>query len=218
MKYKIFTHGTGGPDIYWGALPDERDVEQVFEIVKQQNAERAFRLIAYEPNDWNGDFSPWQAPAVFKGREFLGDGEQMLRWLLERCFPQVEQAAEPCCRYLAGYSLAGLFSLWALTVSDAFAGAASCSGSLWFPNWVEYLQGTTIPMHKNVFLSLGESEKNTKIHPMNTVNEATQATYDHFSHFADNITLEWNVGGHFNYTTERTARGISWLVEKTRLS
>lgn len=211
-KYRVFTHGNGGPDIYWGALPDERDVEQVFDLVGQQNNDCAFRLIVYEPNDWNGDFSPWQAPAVFKGKEFLGHGEQMLAWLLDECIPRVEQVAQPSCRFLAGYSLAGLFSLWALSRCDLFAGAASCSGSLWYNDWTNYMHEANWGNIDSIYLSLGVSEKNTKIHPMNTVNEATQTTYDFFKATAQNVILEWNTGGHFNYTTQRTARGIAWLV------
>ena len=217
FRYEIFTAGSGGPDIYWGTLPDQRDVERVFELVKKENVGRPFRLITYQPRDWNADFSPWRAPAVFDGKEFLGRADETLRWLTEVCIPQVERDSQPTKRFLAGYSLAGLFSLWALTKSKLFDGAASCSGSLWFDGWTDYLIGTEWQPTNVVFLSLGRSEKNTKIAQMATVSQATQTTYDHLRTRIAKVELEWNNGGHFSNTLERMARGISWGVISYKL-
>lgn len=65
---------------------------------------------------WEENFSPWCAPRVFaKGLNF-GDGAQKtLDTLINHVIPWAESELTdpPTYRVLVGYSLAGLFSLWA---------------------------------------------------------------------------------------------------------
>lgn len=65
---------------------------------------------------WEENFSPWCAPRVFvKGPNF-GDGAQKtLDTLINQVIPWAESelTEPPAYRVLVGYSLAGLFSLWA---------------------------------------------------------------------------------------------------------
>ena len=65
---------------------------------------------------WEENFSPWCAPRVFaKGLNF-GDGAQKtLDTLINHVIPWTESELTdpPTYRVLVGYSLAGLFSLWA---------------------------------------------------------------------------------------------------------
>ena len=42
--------------------------------------------------------------------------------------------------YIGGYSLAGLFSLWAAYQTDVFSGFAAASPSVWFPGFIEYMK------------------------------------------------------------------------------
>ena len=43
-------------------------------------------------------------------------------------------------RFLCGYSLAGLFALWAVYQTDFFAGTAAVSPSVWYPGWLGYAE------------------------------------------------------------------------------
>ena len=62
----------------------------------------------------------------------------------------------PRWRGIAGYSLAGLFAVYALYRTDVFARAASVSGSLWFPGFREYVfSHTPLCRPDCVYFSLG---------------------------------------------------------------
>ena len=65
---------------------------------------------------WEENFSPWCAPRVFAKGPNFGDGAQKtLDALINQVVPWAESelSAPPAYRVLVGYSLAGLFSLWA---------------------------------------------------------------------------------------------------------
>ena len=65
---------------------------------------------------WEENFSPWCAPRVFaKGPNFGNGAQKTLDVLINRVFPWAESDLTelPAYRVLVGYSLAGLFSLWA---------------------------------------------------------------------------------------------------------
>ena len=65
---------------------------------------------------WEENFSPWCAPRVFAKGPNFGDGAQKtLDALINQVIPWTESelSEPPAYRVLVGYSLAGLFSLWA---------------------------------------------------------------------------------------------------------
>lgn len=65
---------------------------------------------------WEENFSPWCAPRVFAKGSNFGDGAQKtLDTLINQVIPWAESelSEPPAYRVLVGYSLAGLFSLWA---------------------------------------------------------------------------------------------------------
>ena len=114
-------------------------------------------LAAVLVDNWNDDLSPWPAPPVFgkppaPREEWFGDGAvRTLDWLLGELIPSLEMPMHeksgrtPQTKlhetyYLGGYSLAGLFALWAMYQTDLFAGVAAVSPSVWFPNFREYVK------------------------------------------------------------------------------
>lgn len=65
---------------------------------------------------WEENFSPWCAPRVFaKGPNFSDGAQKTLYTLINQVVPWTESELTdpPTYRVLVGYSLAGLFSLWA---------------------------------------------------------------------------------------------------------
>lgn len=80
-----------------------------------------FQMIAVKVDDWNLDLSPWRSPAVFGKEDFGGGAASLLEEILRLC------SDESKTYYLGGYSLAGLFSLWASYQTDRFAGIAAAS-------------------------------------------------------------------------------------------
>ena len=82
-----------------------------------------FQMIAVKVDDWNLDLSPWRSPAVFGKEDFGGGAASLLEEILRLC------PDEGKTYYLGGYSLAGLFSLWASYQTDRFAGPpTNCPG------------------------------------------------------------------------------------------
>ena len=114
--------------------------------------------------NWNDDLSPWPAPPVWGKQGFVGRAGNTLAWL-EQAVPGICQQysiKEDCKVILGGYSLAGLFALWAATQTDALFGVAAASPSVWFPGWPEYEAAHPIQTQR-VYLSLGDREEHTKI-------------------------------------------------------
>lgn len=214
----IMQKGTAGPVILLGMYPHRPDeIEHMEECLEEQLSKKDFLLIAYQVKDWNRDFSPWEAPAVFGQEAFEGKRKETLSWLTEQCIPYIKQYYKTDSSYfLAGYSLAGLFSLWAMYESDLFSGAACCSGSLWFEGWEQYAEKRKIRSKGNIYLSLGGKEEKTKNKIIATVGERTRKQ-EQFLKQDPNVEqtiLEWNSGGHFADSGKRLTKGISWLLKK----
>lgn len=175
-----------------------------------------FNIVLIEADNWNDRLSPWYAPPVFGREGFGGKGPETLKWLQDEVILSVEGTQwKENRRIIGGYSLAGLFSLWAFYETGLFEGAVSCSGSLWYPGWDKYMQGRNGPKGGRVYLSLGDTEEKTKNQQMQKVGERTRRQLEILQ--ADrNIsmaTLEWNPGGHFRDAEERLAKGILWMQE-----
>lgn len=88
--------------------------------------------------DWDRDYSPWEASSG--GRRFSGGAERLLAFLPDFTAELEKRFGRFGSVYLCGYSLGGLFALYADALWDEprLCGAASCSGSTWFPGWLEF--------------------------------------------------------------------------------
>ncbi len=169
-----------------------------------------FRLVAFRVNDWNTDLSPWKAPAVF-GSEGFGDGAgAVLGEILENVRDGTKEY------YIGGYSLAGLFALWAVYQTGAFSGAAAVSPSMWFPGFTEYMKENDIRCGA-VYLSLGEKESKTRNPVMATVGDRIREAHGILTGRGVDCILEWNEGNHFRDADVRTAKGFAWLLNRSRL-
>ncbi len=167
---------------------------------------KSFQLIAFKIDNWNTDLSPWKAPAVF-GKEDFGEGaEKTLAELLKLC------SDENKTYYIGGYSLAGLFALWAAYQTDKFAGVAAASPSMWFPGFTDYMKDHEIRTGA-VYLSLGDKEEKARNPIMATVGDRIRDTYSLLSERGVRSVLEWNEGNHFKDADVRTAKAFSWVIK-----
>lgn len=169
--------------------------------------------------DWNEDFSPWPAPAVFKKTEdFSGGGGSTLQWMIKRFLPETEEkfSAQISAgkRAILGYSLAGLFALWSLYNTDVFSACGCCSGSLWYDGWVEYAKSHTPQRKCRVYMSIGENEEKTKNARMAKVGDNTRETLALLSQneAVEEAVLKTNSGGHFTNVAARLADTAKWLA------
>lgn len=113
--------------------------------------------------------------------------------------------------YLGGYSLAGLFALWAAYQTDVFKGVVAASPSVWFPGFAEYMKKNEIKTN-TVYLSLGNREEKTRNPIMANVGDRIREAYVLLKERGVNCILEWNEGNHFKDADIRTARAFAWAL------
>jgi predicted alpha/beta superfamily hydrolase len=208
----IIINGAELPTIYWGEMKNSSEtIERVLALCEGLKC----NYVVYEAEDWNSDFSPWEF-TLNKKMAFSGGGRSTLDWLVNECVPYCEKEyGLTGKRILCGYSLAGLFSLWAFYESQAFSGVISCSGSLWFGDWISYAESHTAPQNSSVYLSLGDREEKSRDRVMATVGDCTRRQFELVGS-DKNVSrhiLELNNGGHFNEPEKRIAKGIRWCVK-----
>ena len=187
-------------------LTEEHELEYL-EVESARIGETAddFCLAAVKVDDWNQDLSPWQAPAVFGNEDFGNGAAKTLETVLDICSDSSKKY------YIGGYSLAGLFSLWAVYQTDVFSGVAAASPSMWFPGFIDYMKEHEIKTDK-VYLSLGNKEEKTRNPVMATVGNRIREAEMLLKEQGTDCILEWNQGNHFRDPDIRTARAFSWLI------
>ena len=192
---------------------------------------------------WEENFSPWCAPRVFAKGPNFGDGAQKT---LDILINQVVLWAEsdltepPAYRALVGYSLAGLFSLWAGVspqLSDAaapqvargvargsqldapattFQRIGAVSGSFWFPGLLDYvdqqLSGGVVGL-THAYLSLGDREARTPNPQIMHVRENAELLASKLENAGITSTFELNRGNHFQNVEGRMQKALDWLVK-----
>ena len=199
-------------------LASGEDSDTVWKETRQLTG-RDFYLAAFPVVDWENALSPWKTEKVFRGGRDFGDGADETIWELERVIvPELKRALGcpemPCI--VAGYSLAGLFAIYALYRTAAFSGAVSASGSLWFPGFLDYAVSHEMPRTPSrVYLSLGDREKNTRSTVMCQVEDNTVALHRQFRTQGIECIFELNPGNHFQEVEQRLAKGIAWVVSGT---
>ena len=185
---------------------------------------------------WEENFSPWCAPRVFAKGPNFGDGAQKtLDTLINQIVPWAESdlTEPPAYRVLVGYSLAGLFSLWAgvtqsaaattpqlstLTAPPAatFQRIGAVSGSFWFPGLLGYvdqqLRGGVVGL-THAYLSLGDREARTPNPQIMHVRENAELLASRLEKAGITSTFELNRGNHFQNVEGRMQKALNWLLK-----
>ena len=212
----VTLYADDAPQILFIQPVDTHDTELLdAEIEAMRNCALPFALAAFAVKDWNRELSPWAAPPVFGKVPFGGMAEETLSFVLACLLPELRvQLGADMKVCVGGYSLAGLFALWAATETNAFSGVAAASPSVWFPGWMDYVKANPIQA-KSVYLSLGDKEEQAKNPVMATVGDCIREQYallqaDH------SVTLEWNPGNHFQDSEKRTARAFCRIAAQEK--
>lgn len=174
---------------------------------------------------WEENFSPWCAPRVFAKGPNFGDGAQKtLDTLINQVIPWTESelTGPPAYRALVGYSLAGLFSLWAglsqacITPTPTFQRIGAVSGSFWFPGLLDYvdqqLNGGAVGF-THAYLSLGDREARTPNPQIMHVRENAELLASKLENAGITSTFELNRGNHFQNVEGRMQKALDWLVK-----
>ena len=164
------------------------------------------------------DFTPWPAAGVREEEQFSGGGEEYLRFLTEGILPRLEgefhASSQPEHRGILGYSLGGLFALWAQGQGEWFSLAGSLSGSLWYPHWLAYMEQHPPRPGEKVYLSLGDREEFGGPPLLRTVGDCTRRAYAFYRQQGVDTVLEWNKGGHGKGVEGRWKKALAWAAPR----
>jgi len=186
-------------------------------VALREYTDKPLSLAVIDGLKWEDDLTPWPNPPIFRGSEpCAGRADAYLEQLTGRILPAIRARlqGEPAVVILAGYSLAGLFALYAPYRTDVFQRIVCASGSLWYPGFADYAVARDFVRHPDrLYLSLGDREHRTKNPVMRGIEDQTRRLADHYRAQGLTSILEMNPGGHFDDPGRRLAKGIAWALE-----
>ena len=206
---------TTAPIIYLNTFSGEG--QKIYEAARAANYPQ-FTVVAISDLDWNHDMMPWDGPSAFKNADpCTGGADDYLRLLTEEIIPTAEKeiAGVPCWRGIAGYSLAGLFALYAIYQTDLFSHVGSMSGSLWYSGMKEYIFSHEPKRRPDcIYFSLGDKENKTRNPVLRNVRQNTEEIQAFYQAKGIDTVFHLNPGNHYNRAVERTAAGLWWLLNR----
>lgn len=191
----------------------ENKLDPIFNLYPKQEAN--FNLLTIHNLNWYQDLVPWDSVSIFKGDEpFVGKADHYLKLLTDLIIPKVLSKHNLKPQYLAlgGYSLAGLFATYASFKCDLFTKIASMSGSLWYPNFIEFVkEHHTSENLKEAFFSIGN--ENVKRNPfLCHTKEKTLEIAEIFKERGIKTSFIQNEGGHQHQVPLRVKQGLDFLI------
>lgn len=194
--------------IIWIMMLEELvSTEKDFRELSKMTGRDDFIICPIVVDNWNADLSPWEYK---EGKKNFKGGAR--NFLLKVMTVYNKMAIEnPQAKFiLGGYSLAGLFSLWCGYETDVFDTIVSCSGSLWFPGFVDKYYRQKIQAGY-VYMSLGNKEKKCRDKIMSEIENRTVKLFESLDCDRKEFVLE--KGNHFTECRERMLRGFVWALD-----
>ena len=189
--------------------------KEVFDKCAEQGCDN-FALAAIGNLNWNHDLSPWPAPTIGNNKYGFGGADEYIKKLTNEIMPGIREKLgfEPEFSAIAGYSLAGLFAVYAAYKTDIFSRVASVSGSLWFPGFTEFAETNKFAKTPEfIYLSLGDAEAKTRDKNLAPVRKNTEKLFEFYKSHSIPAIFELNPGNHFTETVSRTAKGIKRMLD-----
>ena len=174
---------------------------------------KPFLLAAIELEDWTIDLMPWPDGNISRDPEAGKHGQETLDFILQGLIPELESRYGALPVILGGYSLGGLFALWASCQTDCFGGVAAASPSVWIHGWLPFAK-KHVPMADAIYLSLGDREEHVKNQAIARVGDNLRAYYELLQAQSRRCTLVWEEGNHFNDNAGRLARAFAWCLKQ----
>lgn len=177
---------------------------------------KPFHLVTVTKLRWEEELSPWaHEPVVSKSDHFTGEAEQYACCMKETIVPFIEEKLEsPPYRIIAGYSMGGLFALYAPYVTDLFSASVSASGSVWYPGFVSYVKSHDFLKKPDaIYLSLGDLESRTRNPFLKQSESSTKELLSIYQSKGIDSVFERNPGNHYKDAAYRLAKGITWILK-----
>ncbi|MDO4622893.1 MAG: alpha/beta hydrolase-fold protein [Eubacteriales bacterium] len=176
-----------------------------------------FHLVSITGIRWDEELSPWaNDPIVARDDHFTGEADSYLTVLEEKIVPYVQSLLPvAACSILHGYSMGGLFALYAAHHSEQFAAYTAPSASVWYPGFLEYAEKQTFTKEPAcIYLSIGDKESRTKnpyLSKTESIMEQLRAVYNRKNILS---IFEKNPGNHYKDVPLRIAKGLKWTLSK----
>ena len=172
-------------------------------------------LATVELEDWTVGLMPWWDGNVSRDPEAGKHGQETLEYLLSALVPELRERFGPLPLILGGYSLGGLFALWASMHTDTFQAVAAASPSVWIHGWLPFAR-KHVPLAEDIYLSLGEREEQVKNQAIARVGDNLRAHYALLQEQIgpEHCTLVWEQGNHFTDNEGRLARAFAWCLRR----
>ena len=164
------------------------------------------RVVSAPVADWGDALTPWSAPALRPGEKGFGGRADETLALLAEAFD-----AAPGPHAVCGYSLGGLFALYAFVREPRLAACACLSGSVWYEGWVDWLRANAPDCAgRYAYFSVGKKEKRAGL-PFRHVEEDLAACTEIFRAHGCRVDVALGPGSHMQHVTERLAAGLAAL-------
>ena len=175
---------------------------------------KGFAIVFFDTVEWAKALMPWQDEAVSRNEEVGKHAQDTLVYIEESLVPWLHERFGKLPCIIGGYSLGGLFALWAARQSAAFCAVAAVSPSLWIKGWADFADNRSLNAQL-AYVSLGNREEHCRNQCMARIGDCVR--HEHLT-LTEQIgttatTLEWNNGGHFGEEAERTAKAFAWCIE-----
>ena len=172
-------------------------------------------LATVELEDWTVGLMPWWDGNVSRDPEAGKHGQETLEYLLSALVPELRKRFGPLPLILGGYSLGGLFALWASMQTDTFQAVAAASPSVWIHGWLPFAR-KHVPLAEDIYLSLGDREEQVKNQAIARVGDNLRAHYALLQEQVgpEHCTLVWEQGNHFTDNEGRLARAFAWCLRR----
>ena len=181
-------------------------------------------FVLLNANNRTDDYTPWPLQASeTMPMDFEGKAEEHLSFISTHVIPFCESeygfASSAEKRVIGGYSLGGLFSLYAAVNNDLFGTVLSCSSSLWYPDFLDYLKEHPFKAtHPKLYMSVGDQEGTTATNLTAEQTSNTIALKDFYEpkFQAGDFKFTLEEGNHGNNISGRAWRAVEWVEENCK--
>jgi len=174
-------------------------------------SDKPFTMVLLHVDDWDIDLMPWPDRKISKDEMAGKCSVRTLAFIQEEIIPLYPGLPV----IIGGYSLAGLFALWASTRTDVFRAVAAASPSLWIAGWDTYAADNP-EMAGDIYLSLGDREEISKNTAIARVGDRVRGQFALLKGRLgeEHCCLKWEQGNHFTDNAGRMGRAFSWCINK----
>lgn len=157
--------------------------------------------------DWNRYLTPWEAPGLrTDAPSFGGKADELLQELRNTLLPYIRDKynVASVTWAIAGYSLGGLFALYAFMRDLQLCACGCVSGSVWYPGLIDYVQEhARAGAGRYAYFSLGKKERRGGAPIMHSVQDNMETCTKMLVETGYMTDFVLGPGNHMQHHTER---------------